>query len=348
MIAPAAPILRWLLVASLIAVAAAGFRGPAAEARALAAVQVAPPAPAPLAPLAPMSWRAEIAASFRQPFERLLRSFVRFLPRLLATVLSLLVVWGISLLVRRLTRRLSRVLPDSTLRQVLEQFSYYAVWGIGVAIALDTLGFDAQAVITGFGLTSIALGFALKDVLSNLVSGMLILLTRSFALNDQIIVGETEGTVERIEVRTTHIRTYDGRLVLVPNAEVFTSRVVNNTASPLRRASIIVPLDYRQDLAAAIRAMEEAINRTAGVAADPPMSVRVRDFFVDHLALEARFWTDARRTDFMNTSCNVRAAILQTFKAAGVQMPSLDGRTLSPGDPERWRAVFAGKAESGF
>ena len=113
-----------------------------------------------------------------------------------------------------------------------------AVWAVGLFIALEVLGVKAQAFVTGLGLGSVALGFALKDLLSNLVSGLQILLTRTFEINDQIVVGDTEGTVERIEIRATHIRTYDGRLVLVPNGEVFMSRVTNNTASPLRRAAL--------------------------------------------------------------------------------------------------------------
>ncbi len=150
----------------------------------------------------------------------------------------------------RLARRVALFgagcVENRTQRNLLLQVSYYTVWAVGVFVALDVLGVNAQAVVTGLGLGGVALGFALKDIISNFVSGLLILLTHTFEIGDQIVVGETEGTVEQIEVRVTHIRTYDGRLVLVPNGEVFTSRVTNNTVSPLRRASVFVYLDYRQ------------------------------------------------------------------------------------------------------
>ena len=94
---------------------------------------------------------------------------------------------------------------------------------------------NLESVATALGLGGVAVGFALKDILSNLVSGVLILAMRPFEIGDQIVISETEGTVEQIELRATQIRTYDGRLVLVPNGEVFTSRITNNTASPLRR-----------------------------------------------------------------------------------------------------------------
>jgi len=296
-------------------------------------------APAPAA-VRPSSWQAETRAAVRAPFARLLRTIIRLGPRLVATALMLLVFWAIAAGGRHLATNLSHYIRDPTRKYIVAELPYYVIWAIGGVAAIDTLGFDAQSVATGLGLTSIALGFALKDVVSNLVSGLLMLLTRPFAIGDQIIVGETEGTVERLEVRCTHIRTYGGRLVLVPNSEVFTSRVVNNTASPLRRARILVPLDYNQNLQLATRAIGDAMSSTSGVATNPPPLVRLRALTADHLALEARFWTDAHRNDFINTSCAVRAAILHALTDAGVKMPDTSARLLSPGDPERWRAAL--------
>jgi len=293
----------------------------------------------------PTSWRAEIQTAVRAPFARLLSTVIRLGPRLVATALTLLVFWAIANGGRWLGTSVAGFVRDPTLKYLVVELPYYVIWAIGGVAAVDTLGFNAQSVVTGLGLTSIALGFALKDVVSNLVSGLLMVVTRPFAIGDQIIVGDTEGTVERLEVRCTHIRTYGGRLVLVPNSEVFTSRVVNNTASPLRRARILVPLDYNQNLQLAIRAIDGATRSTSGVAHNPPPLIRLRALTADHLALEARFWTDAHRNDFINTSCAVRAAILHALTDAGVKMPDTSARLLSPGDAERWHAALNGKAD---
>ena len=129
-----------------------------------------------------------------------------------------------------------RIVDDLTVENLIKQVAYYAVWFVGIFVAADALGFEPQHVVTGLGLTSIALGFALKNILSNFVSGLLILFMRPFELGDQISIGETEGSVERIDLRATQIRTCDGRLALVPNADLFTSRIINNTASPCRLA----------------------------------------------------------------------------------------------------------------
>ena len=98
---------------------------------------------------------------------------------------------------------------------------------------------------------------------------------RPFQIGDQIAIGETEGTVENIELRATQIRTYDGRLVLIPNAEIFTSRITNNTASPFRRVSILVHLAYREDASRALSVMLDSMKSVPGIASTPPPSTRL-------------------------------------------------------------------------
>lgn len=163
-----------------------------------------------------------------------------------------------------------------------------------------------------------ALGFALKDILSNFVSGLLILTLRPFKLGDQIIIGDTEGNIERIELRATLIRTYDGRMVAVQNSETFTSRVTNNTASPVRRANVQIFLGYDADLKKAMIVMKNAALETDGVLAEPAPSVRVRSLEEENVVLEVRFWTDSRRSDYVLTSSKVRVLMVERFNEIGI------------------------------
>jgi hypothetical protein len=88
---------------------------------------------------------------------------------------------------------------------------------------------NVSALVTGLGLTGFALGFALKDVLSNLLSGIMLLLYRPFNIGDHIRMGEYEGTIETIRMRDTLVRAADGRLIVIPNTKLITEVVVNNT-----------------------------------------------------------------------------------------------------------------------
>jgi len=290
---------------------------------------------------------AEVRAAVETAFSRLLESAITIIPRALAAVLVLVLFWLLASAVRWLLRALfRRVISDLTIENLLKQLAYYAVWALGLLVAVDALGFDPQAVATGLGLTGLAIGFALRDILSNFVSGLLLLATRPFAIGDQIVVGETEGSVERIALRATQVRTYDGRAVLVPNAEILTSRITNNTASPIRRGGVELPLGYDSDLPRALAAICAATQGAPGVLAEPPASVRVRELGPDDIIVEARFWTDSRRADFVATASVVRRGIVEALKAAGVGLPEPDVRLLVPGEPTGWRAIL-GEAGSG-
>ena len=289
---------------------------------------------------------AEVQASVETAFGRLAESAITIIPRVLAATLVLALFWLIATGVRWLMRVIFRhVVEDLTIENLIKQLAYYAVWILGLIIAVYALGFDLQAVVTGLGLTSLALGFALKDIISNFVSGIIILMSRPFQLGDQIVVGETEGGVERIMLRATQIRTYDGRVVLVPNAEVFTSRITNNTAAPVRRGSVELFLGYDSDLQTAVSVVREATQTTEGVLLDPAASVRVRDLGQDDIVLEARFWTDSRRSDFLATSSAVRGSLVDALKAAQIGLPDPDVRILVPRHPERWRKAWADRTD---
>ena len=266
--------------------------------------------------------RSSVVVLIDSAIARLVESLRMTLPRIMASASVLFLFGLIATMVRGLMRRLlGRVDYDLTTENLIKQLIYYGIWMLGIIVAVSAMGFDPQALATAIGLTSVALGFALKDVLSNFVSGLLLLIMRPFKLGDQIVVSQTEGAVEGIELRVTRIRTYDGRVVLVPNSELFTSRVINNTDSPVRRASVTLFLTYKDDLSRAMALALEAARGTEGVLQEPPPSILVRDLELLDVALELRFWTDSRRSDFLATRSRVSEAAVTSLRAAGVGLP---------------------------
>ncbi|MBP7065798.1 mechanosensitive ion channel domain-containing protein [Ferrovibrio sp.] len=112
---------------------------------------------------------------------------------------------------------------DKARRDVLELLGNAARWGIvgfGAVTALGTLGADVTGLIAGLGLTGFALGFALKDIVSSLMAGLLILLNRPFVSGDRVIVTGIEGLVAKIDLRYTEVVSDDGKRHLIPNANV--------------------------------------------------------------------------------------------------------------------------------
>lgn len=274
-------------------------------------------------------------------------SATRIIPRVLAALLVLAFFWALAAGVRALLRlAFRRAISDLTVENLVKQVAYYAVWAVGILVAADALGFEPGTVVTGLGLTGLALGFALKDIISNFVSGILILGLRPFEIGDEIVVGVTEGAVQRIQLRATEIKTYDGRIVLVPNAELFTSRVTNNTASPIRRASVEVPIGYDTDLAQAEQALLKAARTVAEVLPQPAPSVRLRELEGADIQLELRFWTDSRRADLFATTSAVRARTVEAFREAGLALPEPAVRQLrfDPDEPSPARRAIAAMA----
>jgi small-conductance mechanosensitive channel len=283
----------------------------------------------------------EIEVSIIGAAARLGESAIFVVPRALAAVLVVATFWAIARLLRFGLRALfSRIVEDVTVESLVKQVVYYAVIGLGLVIAADAFGFSPETVVTGLGLTGLALGFALRDILSNFVSGILLLWLRPFKIGDQVQVGDAEGTVERIELRATLIRAYDGRVVLVPNAEVFTSRIVNNTADPVRRGSVSVPLGYGEDLRQAAAVLEAAARSAEGVLADQPVAVRVAELGAAEMVLDVTFWADSRRRAFGETSSAVRAASIEALRRAGIGLPNPDLRLLAPQDAAEWASLI--------
>ena len=283
-------------------------------------------------------FRSEVESSVRTAFARLLESVITIIPRVFAAALVILLFGGIAVFVRWLIRvTFHRAFSDLTVENLVKQLAYYTIWALGIVVAAAALGFDPQTVVTGLGLTSLALGFALKDIISNFISGILLLALRPFKIGDQIVVGETEGSVERIELRATQIKTYDGRTALVPNADVFTSRVINNTASPERGGAVEFFLDYGCDLRRAISIISEATRHTEGVLQTPTPTVRVKNLTENAMQIEALFRTDSRRADFMATASAIRHNALNALKDAGIDLPDSNLRVLKTDEESRWR-----------
>lgn len=272
-----------------------------------------------------------VQAGVETAFARLLESAIVVIPRALAALLVLALFWALASGVRWTMRIIFRhLISDLTVENLIQQIAYYTVWALGLLVAATAYGLDPQTAATGLGLTSLALGFAMKDVLSNFVSGLLILTLRPFELGDQIVIGETEGTVERIELRATMIRTYDGRMVSVPNSETFTSRITNNTASPVRRAAVELELDYAADFRAALQCLADTASRDEAVLPTPAPSVAVQDLHNDTVRLRLQFWTDSRRSSHVATLSRIRLAVVESLREQKIALPdpTLDVRIV--------------------
>ncbi len=241
-----------------------------------------------------------------------------------------LAVFAVALLLSAIVKRVVARLTETRLHShrnaglAVGRLAQGVVLFIGLLVALSVAlpTFQPGDVIQVLGISSVAIGFAFRDILQNFLAGILLLLTQPFRIGDQIVARSYEGTVEDIQARATFIRTYDGRRVVVPNAALFTDTVVVNTAFAHRRLEYDVGIGYGDDIERARSIMLQAAQRTDGVLADPAPDVLVMDFAPSSVTLRVRWWiAPPARADALDARDRVLTAIKRDLIANGVDLP---------------------------
>ncbi|NMG60249.1 mechanosensitive ion channel family protein [Geitlerinema sp. P-1104] len=255
--------------------------------------------------------------------QQLLRNTVANLPSLLGALVMIGITWGIAKVVRFIGFSWAqRTEGDRGTEILIGRLGYGGVWVLGSVVTLGVLGLDFGALLGALGLTSVAIGFSLKDVLSNYISGVILLAARPFGINDQVVISEYEGTITQINLRATTMKTYDGRLVYIPNQEVFSASIINNTASPRRRSSIRVGIDYNADISHVKQVIETTLSTLSGLEKVPPPEILVLELAASTVNLEVRFWVDSRRLGFLTMTSQVSQSIKEALQQANIEMPT--------------------------
>ncbi len=245
-----------------------------------------------------------------------------FIPTLLASVAIFVVsLYAAGVLARVLGAVLRRRQVDPELTLLLERITRWSLIGLGVLMALQQVGFQITAFLAGLGVLGFTVGFALQDISKNLVAGVLLLLMQPFDIGDAVEVQGYAGTVEDVDLRATSIRTWDGRLVLIPNADVFTSVLVNLSKTPRRRVEVQVGVAYDSDLDQVEQVALEAVQALEGVLEDPAPFVIFHTFGDSSVNLTVYFWVDTSViSPFVAKSLGVRA-IHKAFAQEGIEIP---------------------------
>lgn len=218
---------------------------------------------------------------------------------------------------------------------VLNRVGSSAIIFIGflIAMVITIPGFTPGQMMSTLGIGSVAIGFAFKDIFQNLLSGILLLLSEPFRIGDQIVSGEYEGTVEDIKIRATTIRTYDGRQVVIPNSDLYTSALTVNTAYKQRRLQLAVGIGYADDIVEAKSVIMKALDRADSVSkqASPTIiAVNLGDSTID---LVVRwFIDDGNQANKVTSIDQVLIEVKTALDKAGIDMP-FPVRTIDLSDP---------------
>lgn len=272
----------------------------------------------------------------------LLMSFVERIPYFVAAIVVMIVFWLLSLLFKKVVRKiLGNRSRHQNLVKVFQRVGGALIFFIGFMIAMVVAipGFTPAKLIGALGIGSVAIGFAFKDIFQNLLSGILLLLSEPFRIGDQIVSGDYEGTVEDIKIRATTIKTYDGRQVVIPNSDLYTSALTVNTAYKQRRLQVAIGIGYEEDIEAAKAEIIKALNHSDTVSAKSQPSVIATGFGDSTIDLMVRwFIEDGTQANKVTSIHQVIVEIKKALDAAGINIP-FPIRTLDLSDPSVKKAL---------
>lgn len=251
------------------------------------------------------------------------RSFVLWLPRLSVAALVLVLFLLFARAVRSLGERLAPPpsLEKAQLRRTIRMTgslaaSLLTILGAFAALTIVFPSVNGATIISTLGLGSVAIGFAFKDIFQNLLSGLLILLTRPFRVGDQIVIGTVEGTIEEIQIRATVIRTYDNRRIVMPNSNLFTNFVIVNTGFDQRRVTQNFVVPVGTDLGSLETKLVAALSEVTGLHESRVPDLRATSLQGGRVDLSLDYWVKSSQ---MNQIYLVNGAVLRTVNRVLVE-----------------------------
>lgn len=210
------------------------------------------------------------------------------------------------------------------------------VWIVGILTATMAVfpSFTPGQVVTTLGLTSIAIGFAFKDIFENFIAGILVLAREPFRLGDFIECNGIEGTVEHVTIRDTHIRQANANRVVLPNAILFKNPVTVFTDRKTRRITVTCGVGYGENVAQAREVIERAVRGAPGVNTDQPVQIYAKEFGASSIDFEVTWWTgtDAAAANIRVSRDAVIEAVKTALDEAGIEIP-FPYRTLTFSEP---------------
>lgn len=260
---------------------------------------------------------------FMQQVDSWLDGFVRLLPNLAAAIILVVLSYFVASLIGAFIRGRGEKRGRADLGRMLGGLVKWTIVLMatlfGITILAPTL--SPGDLVAGLGVSSVAIGFAFKDILQNWLAGLLILLRQPFEIGDQLEVSGFEGSVERIETRSTIIKTYDGQRAVIPNSQIYTEAVLVKTAHEVRRSQYDIGIGYGDDMRQAMQVLKEMLDGVEGIESEPAPEVLAWDMAASWVTLRMRWWTDSRRADVVQVRSRVIAGIKETLDSAHIDMP---------------------------
>ena len=208
---------------------------------------------------------------------------------------------------------------DNHLIPVIQKAVRAIIWSLGLVVGLDNIGFDITAMIAGLGIGGLALALAAQDSVKNIFAGIMIFLDKPFKIKDRIKIDGHDGVVEEVGLRSTRIRTLEGRIVTIPNCTFTDNSVINVTSQPALKVKINLGLTYdtnENDMQKAINILQDIVKNQDAITDDYAAGFNgFGDFSLNILFV----YYVRPESHWLNTQTLVNKEVLKRFNEEGLE-----------------------------
>ena len=252
---------------------------------------------------------------------------VALLPKLVLATIAFSILFFIANRSRNVVNsRLSKRMDDPLLARFLGRIVKTAIVLFALMVVMKIVGLSdvASGLLAGASVSAIVVGFAFKDIGENFLSGIILAFNRPFRVGDTVELDGEKGKVVTLDMRTTQIKSFDGKDIYIPNANVIKNPVINYTIDGHMRQEFNIGLDYGSDVDGAIEILEKSMDQVDGILkGDKGPSVSIGSLSASTLDITVQYWLDTFDTKFPGKVIRTNAInrALTALDQAGFYMP---------------------------
>jgi len=245
-------------------------------------------------------------------------AFIKGIPNLITALLIFIVsLYLARILSNTLRRLLNKRRAPAGVTHILAQLMLWSIVVIGTITALQRF-FNVTAFLTGLGILGFTVGFALQDIMKNFAAGIILLLQQPFHVGESIGVKGFDGTITEIDLRSTEMRATDGRVIILPNADILANPIINYSRANSRRVDLILNLPHSSDPDTVRRLVLDAIRNVSGFIKVPEPVIVFNNLTDTALELNASFWVDVTKNDPAYAKDMVLLKVKSALDAKGI------------------------------
>ena len=259
--------------------------------------------------------------SYLKEFESLMPLVIEYGMDILGAVIVLILGWAaagwFSSKARRAAERSGKI--DDTLTPLISKVVRFLVLIITVLAVLNQFGVQTASVIAILSAAGLAIGLALQGTLTNIASGIVILILRPFQVGDVVDIGGTKGVVDEVGLFTTNMHTFNNVAITMPNSKVWGNTITNFTTNDTRRIDLVIGIGYDDSMDKAIDLLEEIVKADERVLPEPEPMIKVSNLGASSVDIVVRPWV--KSTDYIQTQFDLTKRIKERFDEEGVSFP---------------------------